>query len=196
VGSSSDSSKIGEIPAKFRHVGGTTDLARAQIFIIGECHGLAQCHEANVSLIDAHANDDDIVLIEGVESKRRIPCEKYIQWEEYQCGRSLKSFSKKVQMYGIDNMSEHIKMRELFKSHDEALNHLNAMYKNHNISDIENLNIDNITKHDLNSMLELVKKLGDIKKKMDYTNTERTKSFLKTINYMRQNFPDKNFLFL
>jgi hypothetical protein len=175
AGSSSDSGKIGEIPAIFKYVSGNTDLAKAQICIIGEYHGFAPCHEANVNIIDTYANDGDIVLVEGVEAKRQMTHKQFLDWEEKIYNKKLEMFSKKVQIYGGDNMAMHIKTAELFTSLDAACNTLYAAIK----------------RIDLDEIQKLREKIEDIQRSANEMRIERDKSFLETINDMRENFPDK-----
>ncbi len=175
VGNSSDPSKIGDTPADFKYVGGNTNLAKAQICIIGEYHGLLQCHEANVSLINAYANDSDIVLVEGVKAKRQMTHKQFLDWEEKIYNKKLKPFSKNVQLYGGDNMSAHEKTTNLYISLETTRDSLRA----------------SIASIDIDKMQELREKGENIEESIDKMRTERSKSFLDTINDMRDKFPDK-----
>jgi hypothetical protein len=77
VGSSSDSSKIVEIPANFRHIGGNTELAKAQVILLGEYH-IPQHNKDIVDFINAHAKDGDIVLVEGVQAGTKLGKREYM----------------------------------------------------------------------------------------------------------------------
>ena len=78
VGSSSDSSKSIEIPANFEHAGGNTDLANAQIILLGEYH-ITQHREDIVNFINAHAKEGDIVLDEGIQSGEKHKLQKEME---------------------------------------------------------------------------------------------------------------------
>jgi hypothetical protein len=179
VGSSSDAGKSREISANFKYIGGNTDLANAKVILLGEYH-ISQHHQNNVDFINTHAENGDIVLIEGLQAYKEMnqflyTMEKAIYlgnldrketyqaeseqrlletWMAWRRDDKIKEFTKKVTIYGWDN-------EEAYNEADRRLSYMN-------VSKREDLNPED---------RELLLK--------------REQSMIETINKMRNDFPDK-----
>jgi len=107
VESSSDASKNIEIPANFEHIGGHTDLARAQIIFLGEIH-VAQYHKALIfDFVNAHINDGDIILVEGVQAGEELDRFEYVHND------TIHTLSKEHRIYGWDDVKLQTKQFEI-----------------------------------------------------------------------------------
>lgn len=107
VGSSSDSSRIVDIPENFKQIGGNTELAKAQVILLGEAH-IPQHHRNISDFIHSHAKDGDIVLVEGVQAGEEKDKNRYVVEEariyakrlEYGREINIKFFDKNIKFYG------------------------------------------------------------------------------------------------
>jgi hypothetical protein len=189
VGSSSEASKMVAIPENFKLVGGNTDLEKAQVILFAEAH-ISQHDKDIVDYINAHAKDGDIVLVESRHAGKEQDEIEYVvrkaitrgdltedqleqakkkQLDEYQnefqkwCEQGVvRPFTKDVKIYGWDNMEAFDKMFLLMQKAIE-------------------LRGKSSQKKEREEIWEKIYKLRD----------ERDESMLKTINEMRNVFPDK-----
>jgi predicted RNA-binding protein with RPS1 domain len=190
VGSSSEVSKMVAIPENFKWVGGsTTDLEEAELIFFGEAH-ISQHNKDIVDCISAHAKDGDIVLVEGVQAGEEIGIVEYAlrkaitrgdlpkdqlkqatmkQQDEFHfeiskwCEQGVvRPFTKNVKIYGWDKVDAKDEML-LLSEKDTELSEKSSQEK------------------------ERVKLREEYFKK----SYERDEFMLKTINSIKNAFPDK-----
>lgn len=102
MGSSYDSSKNVDIPANFERIGGSTDLANADIILLGHVH-TPRYHQAIIEFINGYAKKGDIFLVEGVQAGQKVKKRIY----EELAKRVFKvdiPLIKGIKIYGCDDM--------------------------------------------------------------------------------------------
>ena len=191
VGSSSGLSKVVDIPAGFGHIGGNTDLANAKVILLGEFHTHRHCQEI-LKFIKTHANDGDIVLVEGWRAKSPMPYSRYkISMPDLDSEDKPPKLTQHIKMYGWDDMKAlNATVVEIKKSFKNLEKICKIYLKRKNIEGINEKNIK-----------EINSKLSEEKNKY-YTNSiessktvfelhaKRDEKMLKTIKEMRNKSPD------
>ncbi len=203
VGSSSDSCRAVDIPANFEYIGGNTELAKAKVILLGEAH-ISQHHKDIVNFINTHAEDGDIVLVEGEEAHNKMGQARYALenavslgvLDQADVGKELKEgklkaayikwlaeekitfFSKNVDIYGWDDMEannrQHIVRLEL----DEISKKVKEFQE---FQGPQNAKI----------VIQTLKDKLDLRESRDKLNKLREEKMIETINEMRKNFPNK-----
>jgi hypothetical protein len=196
-GSSSEASKMVAIPEKFKWVGGNADLEEAQVILFAEAH-LSQHNNDIVDCINAHAKDGDIVLVEGVQAGQELEKIEYAvnkantlgdltddQWKQATMKQQdefhfeirkwceqgvIRPFTKDVKIYGWDNMEA---LDEMFSSKGKYTELSKKSLQEKGRKLLYQIEMDKTWKEYFKS------------------DHERDESMLKTINEMRNKFPDK-----
>lgn len=185
------------IPENFKLLAGKTDLEEAKLILLGESH-VSQHNKDIVGFINAHAKDGDIVLVEGEQAGKKLDRPTYALGMALTLGElpkdqlelammkpqdeRLKSFhrwceqgvvrpfTKDVQIYGCDNTKARDEVLSLAKRERELVEKLSQEKERASWYQTAEVKI-------LSEFFRL--------------NDERDEYILKTINGMRNKFPDK-----
>jgi uncharacterized iron-regulated protein len=192
IGSSSYANNNAEIPENFKHIGGHTELAKVKVILLGEYH-ISQHNKDIVDFIDAHAEDGDIVLVEGWQAGKEMSQYMYAQLKALRVGDLtvdekaraekenrqkeafwewtvqgvVKPFKKDVKIYGWDDL----------EANDETLSVVKKM---------EELAIKFLIPENVKLW-----KGKQLDQELDELSATREERMLETINQMRNEFPDK-----
>jgi hypothetical protein len=187
VGSSSDLSEKIALPANFIEIGGNTELAKAQVILLGEL--IASHYKDIVSFINAHAKKGDIVLVESKEAGKEESRFKEAIGKDVESGVLSSDCANAI-------LSDKESKKEYFKSKGKDLlfredlklygwDDMNAWGENRKLL----VNIMKIPSNEEgNQFSELRAKFLD---RLPDIDDKRVRKMLETIENMRNRFSDK-----
>ena len=128
VGSSSNSSRIVDIPKGFRRTGGNAELGEAQIILLGEVH-IPRVRQKILEFIKTHAKDGDIVLVEGWWAKVPICYWLYKNsLRKYLSEDKPPELTQYIKLYGWDDMKALNKSVKELKKNFKCLKELCKLF--------------------------------------------------------------------
>lgn len=196
VGSSSDSSKIRDIPAKFEYIGGNTDLANAKVILLGEAHVL-QHYKDIVDFINTHAADSDLVLGEGLDTNVKMDGMDFAWASAVRLGvvgKDLKMKFKTIEDFKAIRMQLLEKEGILFTKNLDVCgcDDISANKQQHKvIAKKEEILRDMRLAKEVKKEDELYEEFNKLERLYRALSAKREEKMIETINEMRKDFSDK-----